>query len=99
MAVDRCHTDPDKRRGGRRRADPSPARKLMNGEVVRRNKIWLYVLLLFLTLLTTSVAAAYQNGVRLSAMIADPSELAVGFFFSLKLMMMILLVYALLKSP
>jgi len=99
MAVDSCHIDPDKPRGGRRRPDPFSARKLMNGEVVRRNKIWLYVLLLLLTLLTTSVAAAYQNGVGLSAMIADPSEIAAGFFFSLKLMMMILLVYAWLKSP
>jgi hypothetical protein len=82
-----------------RRPDPFPGHAAMNGEVVRRKKIWLYVFLLLLTLLMTSAAAAYQNGVGLSAMIADPSEIAAGFFFSLKLIMMMLLIYAWLKSP
>jgi hypothetical protein len=65
---------------------------------MRRSKTWLHVLLFFVTMLTTSVAAAHQNGGELSAMVADPSEIAAGFPFSFELMT-VLLVYAWLKSP
>jgi hypothetical protein len=98
MAVLSDHTDPDEPRGGRRRPDPYAKRGPRNDKIMRRRKAWLHVLLFFVMLLTTSVAAAYQNGVGLSAMIADPSEIAAGFPFSFKLMAL-LLSYAWLKEP
>jgi hypothetical protein len=66
--------------------------------IMRACKTWLRILVFFVILLTSSVAAAYQNGVELSAMLADPSEITEGFSFSFKLMA-ILLAHTWLKDP
>lgn len=62
----------------------------MNGETLRPPRTWLHVLLFCLTFVTTTIAGAWQNGLELSSMLADPAKIATGLPFSVTLMTILL---------
>src|SRR3954447_18485443 len=62
----------------------------MERETTTRRKTWLHVLLFFATLLTTTIAGAWQNGVDIFPYPSDPWEILSGLPFSCTLMTILL---------